>query len=407
MPGPDERDTDDLDSDGLDTDDLDTDGLDTDGLDTDGLDTDLLDDPARLAAADAAGWLRAFASAGAQVREMAAVTAEAGVARLADGQPPRALAIAGTGEAVDLAQWVSVLAGWRSPCPVVGLTTGEPEGVLPAWLGAADLVVIADLGGGPQRPAAALAEAASRRGSAVLGIGRAGGGLHERCTWARAPFVDVPEDRVEGAALWSLLTPVLLLARHLGIVETDPALAGVADALTEAAELYRPGSESFVNPAKLLALQLAGSFPLIVADSPGSRLVADRLRSGLARLAGLPAGLMTLPDGAGELAGCLAGPLAPGPDDRDLFRDRTEPGPRALRMVTVEGCGGDTGAVRDLLRDLLRNAEGRGVPVSSLGTERSVPLERLAALSALADFGCGYLRLGRPDPGRTPATMRG
>lgn len=407
MPGPDERDTNHRDTDDRDTGALGTGGL--AGLDraSDDLDTDLLDDPARLAAADVDGWLRAFASAGAQVREMAAVTAEAGVARLAGGQPPRALAIAGTGEAVDLAQWLSVLAGSRSPCPVVGLTPEEPEGVLPAWLGAADLVVIADLGGGPQRPAAALVEAASRRGSAVLGIGRAGGGLHERCAWARAPFAGIPEDRVEGAALWSLLTPVLLLARDLGIVETDPALAGVADALTEAAELYRPGSESFVNPAKLLALQLAASFPLIVADSPGSRLVADRLRSGLARLAGLPAGVMALPDGAGELAGCLAGPLAPGPDDRDLFRDRTEPDPRALRVVTVEGCGGDPGAVRDLLRDLLRNAEGRGVPVSALGTERNVQLERLAALSALADFTCGYLRLGRPDPGRAPGTMRG
>ncbi|MDQ3455509.1 MAG: RpiR family transcriptional regulator, partial [Actinomycetota bacterium] len=54
---------------------------------------ELLDDPVALLAADRIGLLRALATAGAQVRELAALGEEAGLSRLAAGGVPRSLVL--------------------------------------------------------------------------------------------------------------------------------------------------------------------------------------------------------------------------------------------------------------------------------------------------------------------------
>ena len=85
-------------------------------------------------------------------------------------------------------------------------------------------------------------------------------------------------------SLWSLLVPVLQAADSLGIIDvSDALLASVADRLDDQAEACRPASESFVNPAKVLALQLAGSVPVVLGDGLVTGVAAARAAAMLAR----------------------------------------------------------------------------------------------------------------------------
>lgn len=348
---------------------------------------DILDDPVALLARDDRRLLRASATAGAQVRELTALTGDSGALRLVAGGPPRSLVIVADGEAGLAAPLLTALTGMQSPCPVLRLALGP----LPNWVSAGDLVIVASLSRDRDPELAVLTDAAARRGTALLGIGAAGSALHERCTWARAPFVPVPADRIEGSALWSLLTPILLLAQELRLV--DHTLSGTAAALDAMAELCRPDSESFVNPAKLLALQLGTALPVLVPDAPATAVVAERLRSGLARLAGVPAIVAPLPVALEEASAYLTGPHAPVAEERDIFRDRVDDAAPALRILTIRDEPVAEGTAHEALRELLRRADYAGVPVGELTAEESDRIGRLGALMALADFACVYLRL--------------
>ncbi len=81
--------------------------------------------------------LRATASAGAQVRECAALAAEANLASLAAEGRPRAVVVAGQGTAARTGDLLATVAGTRCPVPVIAhRTTG-----VPGWVGAADVVI--------------------------------------------------------------------------------------------------------------------------------------------------------------------------------------------------------------------------------------------------------------------------
>lgn len=369
----------------------------------------LIEDAGRLRTADVHGWLPAIAGAGAQVREMALLSAESEALRVADGGAPRTLLVAGYGAAESTADWVSALSGRRSPCPVLAL----PAGPLPSWVGPADLLVVADPGSGDGGPedSAVVADAAARRGTAMLGIGRAGGALHERCTWARAPFVVVPAGRVEGAESWSYLTPALLLAERAGVLDAaDGALAAeLADALTAAARACRPDADSVVNPAKSLALDLLPALPVTVTNSAVGMLAARWLCDALGRVAGLPAVRGLLPRDLDRMAAYCGGPFAPPRRARDLFGDRTEDPSRAVRLVMVRDRATESPAATAALRELLARAEHAGIAVSDLpghggdvqgdpagrggGTDGGTALERLATRAAVAEFAAVYLAL--------------
>src|SRR5262245_32500700 len=118
----------------------------------------IMDDEARLAANDASGMRRALASAGAQVRESAALAAEANLAMLADEGRPRAVVVAGVGTAGRTSDLLATVAGLRCPVPVVGYRSAG----IPGWVGAAD-AVIAVSASGRSPEALAAAEAAGRR----------------------------------------------------------------------------------------------------------------------------------------------------------------------------------------------------------------------------------------------------
>src|SRR4029079_15710915 len=131
-----------------------------------------LDDADALTSADRNGMLRAVASAGAQLREAAALAAEANLAVLADEGRPRAVVVAGVGTAGRTADLLETVAGPRCPVPVV---LHRSAGI-PGWVGAAD-AVIAVSASGRSPEALAAAEAAGRRGARLVAVGPPGPGM--------------------------------------------------------------------------------------------------------------------------------------------------------------------------------------------------------------------------------------
>ena len=362
---------------------------------------EVLDDPELLRARDPRGLLPAVAGAGAQVRETAALTGEAGLGRVTDAGRPRGLVVVARREGAVAASVLRALLGPGSPVTVDVV----PGPQLPVWMGASDIVVIATRTGAGHYAVAPAYEAA-RRGVAVVGIGAEGAPLHAACASARAPYVPLPPSRVQHTTLWSLLTPMLRLATDLGLLSGEAADTGaVADALDAVAADCGPVVPTYANPAKVLALELLDALPVIAAEGALAAAAATRVADQLATLAGLPATAFRLPDQRVAACAVLGGPLAPAEAD-DFFRDRTDDEGRRLRLIIVrdgEAGGPDGPGERDprsaseALHQVLRTATERNVPVSGLaeqGDADGLPrLARVARQLAAADFAAVYLAL--------------
>jgi glucose/mannose-6-phosphate isomerase len=379
------------------------------------VDEALLDDGDALVAADPSGRLMALATAGAQVREVMARSEEAGVRRVADDDRPRSVVVASLGGSALVADVLALLAGPGSPVPVA-VRRGPP---LPGWVGPLDLVVAVSLSGRAAGPLALAAEA-GRRGARLLTVGAVGSPLADVCARARGVHVPVeqaPPSRPVSSrtGLWTLLIPVLRAADALGLVDVpDEVLERVADRLDDEAEACRPSSESFVNPAKALAVQLGGTVPLVLGDGPVTGVAARRSAAMLARTARTPAVHGSLPDDASEVVATFDGPFTSG-GRPDLFADPfldAPTGPR-LRLLllrepaiapedlpTADPDDVQRAALADRVRGL---AEDVGAMVTEVVAEPGHELERLAGLVARTDFAATYLALGLGlDPGVSP-----
>ena len=357
------------------------------------LDESVLDDEARLVAADRTGLLRSVATAGAQVRESMALSAEADVPDVMSGLRPRAVLVAADPAADDVA---IVLAGLADRLDATAPVVRQDGPVLPVWVGAADaLLAVTTAATATAGPA--LVEAGARRGVSVLGAGPADSLLHEACGRNRAGYVALPSGRHPRANLWSLLVPMLLAAGELGLMpEPGLDLRATADVLDSVAERCRPGSDTYVNPAKSLALDLAESVPVVVGSTPAGGAAAYRLVSSLAAV-GRPAAVGVLPVARTRLAGLLTAPTGAGADD-DLFRDRVdEPSPARPRLVLVRA-GDEPDVARAQVDELVADCGRRGVPVSELMAEDAAgPVGRLASVLALLDFTAAYLGIAGAD----------
>ncbi|MDK3256114.1 SIS domain-containing protein [Blastococcus capsensis] len=362
---------------------------------------EVLDDLELLRARDPRGLLPAVAGSGAQVRETARLTEEAGLGRVTEGGRPRGLVIVARREGAVAGSVLRALLGPSSPVTVEVV----PGPALPVWTGPGDIAVVATRTGAGAYAVGPAYEAA-RRGVSLVGIGADDAPLRAACSTARAPYVALPRNRVQHTTLWSLLTPMLQLATGLGLLP-----AGVADtdtvaaALDEVAEECGPARESFVNPAKTLALELLDALPVIAAEGPLAGAAAIRVADQLATLAGLPATGFRLPDQRVAACAVLGGPLAPR-DAGDFFRDRADDEGRRLRLLTIRDsdAGGHDGAgereprsAAEAMQQVLRTAATHDIPVSGLAEhgdpERYTRLPRLARQLAVADFGAVYLAL--------------
>ncbi len=373
----------------------------------------LLDNQDAMAENDPGGMLRMAASAGAQVRESAALAAEANLAALEDDGLPRAVVIAGAGTAARTGEILAMAAGPRSRAPVI---IHRSAGV-PGWVGAAD-VVIAISASGHSPEALAAADAAARRGARLVGIGAPDSELQSVVERARAPFIPVPRRAPARASLWALTVPVLLAARTLGPVKVNEAdFAETATRLDADAERCRPNAESFVNPAKSLALGLAGSVPIVWGSSPLATVAARRFADTLSANARYPVVAGALGEAGRGRVGLLDGVFGGLVEtDRDIFADPfdNEDGPEGsrLRLVLLRDGGlnadDDTDeplAVEERRADAIQTlAERRGVRCDVLTAEGGSSLERLASLVAVPDFASVYLALAHGlDPMAVPA----
>ncbi|MFY1598280.1 SIS domain-containing protein [Micromonospora sp. WMMD737] len=371
----------------------------------------LLDDPAALAEHDPGGMLRHTASAGAQVRETAALAAEANLQVLADEGRPRAVVIAGIGTAGRTGDVLATVAGPRCPVPVI---PHRSAGV-PGWVGAAD-VVIAVSASGRSPEALGAAEAAHRRGARLVAVGAPDSQLQSVAERARAPFIPVPRRAPARASLWALTVPVLLAARTLGLVKVNEAdLAETAARLDADADRCRPTAESFVNPAKSLALGLAGSVPIVWGSSPLATVAARRFGDTLSANARYPVVSGALGEAGRGRVGLLDGVfggLAEG--ERDIFADPDAESPSGTRLRLVllrdgglnpEDDADEPLDVEERRADAVQTlAERRGVRCDVVTAEGGSALERLASLVAVPDFASIYLALAHGlDPMAVPA----
>jgi glucose/mannose-6-phosphate isomerase len=374
-------------------------------------DESLLDDEKSMFANDPGGMLRATASAGAQVRESAALAAEVDLGMLADEGRPRAVVVAGIGTAGLTGSILSTVAGPRCPVPIIGHRSAG----VPGWVGAAD-VVIAVSASGRSPEALAAAEAAARRGARLVAIGNPGSELEAMAERARAPFIGVPRRAPARATLWGLTIPVLFAGRALGLVKvTEADIAETATRLDADAERCRPAADSFVNPAKALALGLAGSVPIVWGSSPLATVAARRFGDTLAANARYPVMAGALGEAGRGRVGLLDGVfggLAEG--SRDIFADPEETDENAtrLRLVVLRDGGlnpeddaDEPVAVEERRADAIQTlADRRGVRCDVLTAEGGSALERLASLVAVPDFASLYLALAHGlDPMAVPA----
>jgi glucose/mannose-6-phosphate isomerase len=377
------------------------------------LDLELLDDPARMAESDPGEMLRATASAGAQVRESAALAAEANLGSISDEGRPRAVVIAGVGTAARTGDVLATVAGARCPVPILAHRSAG----IPGWVGAAD-VVIAVSASGRSPEALAAADAAARRGARLVAIGAPDSELESMAERARAPFIPVPRRAPARASLWALTVPVLLAARTLGLVKVNEAdLAETAARLDMEADRCRPSLESFVNPGKALALDVGGSIPVIWGSSSLATLAARRFADTLSANARYPAIAGALGEAGRGRVGLLDGVYGGLAEaDRDIFADPSDDDDDVtrLRLVLLRDGGlpdeevygeGEPLAVEERRADAVQAlAERRGVRVSVVIAEGASPLERLASLVAVPDFASIYLGLAHGlDPMAVPA----
>ncbi len=388
---------------------------------------DRLDTPDVIAAADPGDMLRQVASAAAQVRTALRSCLETDLSAFTPDARPRAIVAAGLGSSGIAAEMLHALVGQGSPVQVVASRGGR----LPGWVGAADAVIAVSCSGSTAETLTIAAEAA-RRGCRLAGVGAEGSPLHRIAEQARAPFVPVRHAGLPRAMLWSLAIPLLVIAERLGVARIEPDVYELAaHRLEEVSHQCRPTSESFVNPGKSLALDLAGALPVVWGTTELSGVAARRFASQLSENAKYPAIVGVLPEAAYDQLGAFDGPFAPDSRPRASGTAR-EPAPReaaggdpgledlawdpdydeteaevsgftALRLVLITDPAQDqrVAAQRAAVTEL---AAQRGIGLSELAMDGEHPLVRLAGVVQLADYASVYLGIASGiDPGQAAA----
>ncbi|RZQ63601.1 hypothetical protein EWH70_14410 [Amycolatopsis suaedae] len=312
------------------------------------LDDTLLDDPARLAEADSAGLLRATAMAGAQVRATTELAAELELADRLDVGRPRALVLlVRPGVSRTATQLLAALLSPACPVPVVVSDT------VPGWIGTLDVVVGHTDDPGDRELAASL-ERAVRYGATVVlsappegpvAASIAGKGI------LLTPRIPVPAELTFPRAL----TAGLLAANALGLLVAN--LVDLADRLDAEAEKNHLAHESFVNPAKALALRVAEHTPLLWGLDPVARAVAAHGAHAFAMHAAV---VCDVSDYRQALTRPVLHRAAVGSTtERDIFADPTDPAglpqPRVLLLSVRSGPGPD--ALRHEAEDLLTGVD--------------------------------------------------
>ncbi|WP_181312329.1 SIS domain-containing protein [Nocardioides campestrisoli] len=332
-----------------------------------------LDDPEVLATWDAV--LRPLAESGARVRREMAGAAEvlpAAVAAALVGSRPRAVVAAGP----DSRLLRAVLEPW---CPVPFVAW--PGAGLPGWVGSLDLVVVLAPEGSDHGSASAVSEAVRRGAQAVV---------------ACPPRSLVAE---HAAGRWTTLFPMatgdqlasaVVMLEYLDQVQLGPRTDAeeVAGALDAVATSCSPHRDLAVNDAKMLAIALADTMPVVwggsVLAARAARRVAESLRraTGTSAIAGVAENLL---------------PVLEATRPRDVFDDpfADEGGERRPLLLVL-----DDGTEQELARaerdQLLQAASLRGIRTETVRCRDGLATEvaRYASLVLHGRYAAAYLQCG-------------
>ncbi|HTX95751.1 MAG TPA: TobH protein [Mycobacterium sp.] len=360
-----------------------------------------LEDTEGLLAADRQGLLRAASSAGAQVRAIAAAADEAALDTLRTGDRPRSVIwVAGRGTAETAGVMLAAtLGGWASQ----PITLSDQ---VPAWVGPLDVLIVA--GDDPGDPALVTAAATGvRRGARVV---------------VAAPYEGPLRDSTAGRA--AVLAPRLrvpdefglcrYLAAGLAAVQTVDQRPGIdlgllADELDAEALRNSAGRELFTNPAKSLAVRMAGRQVALAGDSAATLALARHGSSVLLRIAHQVIAATALADAIVALRDGMSGGFADPADA--LFHDEEIDGPLPQRLrvlaltlsdertVVAARVAGfddvDLVSAEDVL-DLPEAPAGSTAPGGARGsTGAGRPEQQLAVLAVRLEMAAVYLRLVR------------
>ncbi|MBO0826904.1 MAG: mannose-6-phosphate isomerase [Streptosporangiales bacterium] len=367
------------------------------------IDEGVLDDPERLEAADPGAMLRVVAGSGAQIREASTLSLEAGVDKLDGSAPSRTCVLTGIGSSAAAVGLIRAVVGDDAPVPLVT----HPGGRFPRWVGPLDTVFAVSRSGTAVETLEAV-EDAGRRGCGLVVVARPGSPLEDLTHRFRGLFVPADKTpRHTRSSLWQLAVPILMAADRLGVASVPgEILAMTADILDRVAETCRPSSESFVNPAKGLALALAGDLPVVWGSGDVGAFAAERFVRQLSANAKYPGVQARLRDVAHGGIALLDGPFARRTED-DLFRDRVDDAasPMKLRLVLLRD-DAEPEDDRQRRAAAAELADARGVPVHEVAAEGLHPLERLGSLVGLTDYVSVYLALAVGiDPTPTRAVL--
>ncbi|MBV8932646.1 MAG: hypothetical protein JOZ47_15175 [Kutzneria sp.] len=310
------------------------------------LDDTLLDDPVRLTETDSLGLLRAAASAGAQVRSVVEAAEESDVTAFVRGQP-RALVLV-TRPGVGVAAAEALLAVLTPACPVPVVVTDS----VPSWIGPLDVVVSHTEDPGD----AVLAESidrAARYGARVVVTGTEEGPVAAAAAGQALllpPRVPVPT----GFGFPRAFAAGVVVVSALGLLDVDPRM--VADEMDREAERDHPMHESFINPAKSLALRMIDRTPLLWGLDPVATAVAAHAAHVLAGHAGQVCDVVGYQQAASRPALHRAAVRSCSADG--LFDDPVEePGGQPRVMLLAVGTGSAADAARVVAKDTLPGAD--------------------------------------------------
>ncbi|HEX6449305.1 MAG TPA: SIS domain-containing protein [Trebonia sp.] len=353
-----------------------------------------LDDREVVEAGDSGGLLRRTASAAAQVRTSLRACEEADLSL----SRPRAIVVVAGGASALAGDVLAAVCGTLTQVQVTTVRGYQ----LPGWIGATDLVLgVSASGAGTE--VLALATEAVRRGCHFVGIGPEKSPLANVAAQARGGYVPVSVFGTGRSSLWALTVPLVFIASRLGVARiADGEYEATAELLEEVSHQCRPSSESFVNPAKSLALDIAGTVPMIWGGSPLAAVAARRFASLLASNAKYPSVAGDFPTVAHDQVSILDGPFVPTPapsfpSAEDIGAEPADddaddgPGTPEVRLVLIADTQGEH-EVHTRMREAAESIAGdRGILTTSLALEGEGPLRRLASVTQLLDYTSAYL----------------
>ena len=330
-----------------------------------------LDDVAALETIDLR--LRTLAESGARVRreahEAATATAEL-IERERDEARPRAVIAAGP----DSRLLRAVLEPW---CPVPFVAWPNPG--LPGWAGSLDLVVMLAPEGSDHGSASTVAEAVRRGAQLVVACPQRSLVAEHAVGRHTAVLPTVTGDQ--------LATAVVVLD-YLAHVHLGPQAdaAAVAESLDDVATDCSPHRDLAVNPAKMLAIAMADTNPLVWGGSVLAARAARRLAESLRRTSGRSAI-------AGDAEHLL--PVIEATKPHDVFADPFADESTDLRpLLLILDDGSDDPVVREQAGLLKAAAARHGVRVETVTTEADAEVGRYASLLLTGTYAAEYLRLG-------------